>query len=204
MPGFVHRFVPGTRGRTLLLLHGTGGDENSLMPIAEMVDNDASILAVRGGILENGMPRFFRRLSEGVFDVEDLKFRSQELADFVASASKKYGFPLSSIVTVGYSNGANIASSIMLLRPEVVEKAVLLRPMVPFKPRDLPDLRGKDVLISAGLSDPLIPRENTSQLEQLLRSAGARVTVNWAESDHGLTRPEIEKVRSWLSSPDSR
>ena len=202
MSDFVHRFVRGTDGSTLLLLHGTGGDEDSLMPIAKMVDGDASVLAVRGKVLENGMPRFFRRFAEGVFDIEDLKFRSQELADFVISASKKYGFPLSSVVALGYSNGANIAASMLLLRPEVLDKAILLRSMVPFKPETVPGLKNKSVFISQGTRDPLITRENTGELEALLRSAGASVTVNWAESGHGLTRPEIEKAKSWLS-PDA-
>ncbi len=200
MSDFVHRFHGGTSGRTLLLLHGTGGNENSLAPIARIVDADASVLAVRGKVLENGMPRFFRRLAEGVFDIKDLMHRSQELADFVTTASKKYDFPLSGVVALGYSNGANIASSTLLLRPEVIGKAILLRAMFPFKPGTPPDLRGKDIFISAGVDDHLVPRGNALELETMLRSCGARVTLNWAESDHSLTRTEIEKARSWLVS----
>lgn len=198
MPGFVHRFIQGGETRTLLLLHGTGGNEDSLLSVAKVVDDEASILAVRGKVIENGMPRFFRRFSEGVFDVEDLKFRAVELADFVVGASESYGFPLASVVSLGYSNGANIATSMLLLRPETMERAVLLRPMVPFEPALLPDLKRKSVFISSGVRDQLIPKENVAQLETILKSASAEVTVNWEQSDHRLTKSELEKARSWL------
>ena len=182
-----------------MALHGTGGDENSLVDLARMVDQGASILAVRGKVVENGMPRFFRRIAEGVFDLEDLKFRSQELADFVVDASGRYRFSLKDLVAVGYSNGANIASSTLLLRPEVIDKAILLRAMVPFRPQALPDLNGKGVFISAGTRDGLIPAQQTRELASLLESAGASVAVNWVDSDHGLTRAEIEQAKRWLS-----
>src|SRR5213596_45778 len=130
-PDFIHEFVPGTSNRTLLLLHGTGGNERDLVPLGRELDPRAALLSVRGKVLENGMPRFFRRLAEGVFDIEDLKFRTYELADFVEQASKVYGFDLTHVVAVGYSNGANIAASSLLLRPAIMSSAILFRPMVP-------------------------------------------------------------------------
>ena len=152
------------RSMTLLLLHGTGGDENDLIPIARMIDTaGASILSPRGKVLENGMPRFFRRLSEGVFDLEDLKFRTHELADFLQNASKLYKFNPEQTMAVGYSNGANIAASMLLLRPEALAGAILFRAMVPFVPESVPNLSGKHIFMSAGLHDPIIPSPGTKR-----------------------------------------
>src|SRR6476646_3067578 len=119
-PDFLHEFVRGKSDRTLLLWHGTGGNERDLIPLGREIDPDASLLSPRGKILENGMPRFFRRLAEGVFDLEDLKYRTNELAEFIAAAGEHYGFAADKLVAVGYSNGANIAASLLLLRPEVL------------------------------------------------------------------------------------
>ena len=173
--GFVHRFLASDhnipdRSMTLLLLHGTGGDENDLIPIARMIDPvGASILSPRGKVLENGQPRFFRRLSEGNFDLKDLKFRTHELADFLHNASKLYGFNLEQTVAVGYSNGANIAASMLLLRPEVLAGSILFRAMVPFIPESVPNLSGKYIFMSAGLHDPIVPSSGTKDLFDLLR-----------------------------------
>src|SRR5207248_8355906 len=139
-PDFIHEFVPGTSNRTLLLLHGTGGNERDLIPLARELDSRATLLSPRGKVLENGMPRFFRRLGEGVFDLDDLKKRTNELADFVAAAAQRYGFAADKVVAVGYSNGANIAASLLLLRPEVLPAAVLFRAIVPLIPDTLPNL----------------------------------------------------------------
>jgi phospholipase/carboxylesterase len=198
--GFVHSFVKGTGGRTLILLHGTGGDEGSLLPVANLVDGAASTLGVRGKVLENGMSRFFRRFSEGVFDVEDIKSRANELADFLEWASREYGFRLSSLTAVGYSNGANMGASLLLLRPEVIRSAVLLRPTLPLKPARLPQLSGKAAFVSAGVHDPIVPQDGTQALCDLLKEAGADVTVNWEDATHALTKQELQKVRSWLAS----
>ncbi|HJX26089.1 MAG TPA: hypothetical protein VJ252_08025, partial [Chthoniobacterales bacterium] len=138
-PDFIHEFVPGTSGRTLLLLHGTGGNEHDLLPLGRVLDPTAALLSPRGKILENGMPRFFRRLAEGVFDLEDLKKRTHELADFVAASAEQYQFAADKLVAVGYSNGANIAGSMLLLRPETFRTAILFRAMVPLVPENLPD-----------------------------------------------------------------
>jgi predicted esterase len=199
--GFIHRFIPAKKraAPTLLLLHGTGGDENDLIPLAEMIDENAAVLSVRGKVLENGMPRFFRRYAEGVFDIEDLKFRTGELADFILRASKKYAFALSSLAAVGYSNGANIAASMLLLRPATLSEAILFRAMLPLTPEQLPTLSGKRVLISAGKYDSAIPRDGTLALTEVLEKAGADVTLNWVDSTHSLTSSDVEKAREWFS-----
>ena len=182
---------------TLLLLHGTGGNEEEIIPLGEALDPNATLLSVRGKVLENGMPRFFRRLAEGVFDIEDLKFRTEELANFVSlvSAEKKLG----RIVAVGYSNGANITASLLLLRPEVLSGAVLFRAMVPFVPDSYPDLRNKPVLISNGTFDSIIPQAQASKLAEILRKSGANVTLRLQQSDHQLVEGDIRDAKEWLS-----
>jgi phospholipase/carboxylesterase len=197
-PDFIHEFVPGSSSRTLLLLHGTGGNERDLIPLGRELDPNASLLSPRGKVLENGMPRFFRRIAEGVFDLEDLKKRTNELADFVAAAAQHYEFVADKVVTVGYSNGANIAASMLLLRPEILRNAVLFRAMVPLVPEDLPDLSSVRVWIGAGSEDPIIPTSETQRLVELLRSAGADVTLRFFSVGHGLTNSEVETAGRWL------
>ena len=197
-PDFIHEFVPGTSNRTLLLLHGTGGNERDLIPLGRELDPSAALLNPRGKVLENGMPRFFRRLAEGVFDLEDLKNRTNELADFVAAAAQHYGFASENVIAVGYSNGANIAASMLLLRPEMLRGAVLFRVMVALIPESLPDLSSVLVWIGAGSEDAIIPTSETQRLVELLRSAGADVTLRFFNAGHGLTSSEVETARQWL------
>jgi len=195
---FVHEFVPGTSKRTLLLLHGTGGNERDLIPLGHELDPNSALLSPRGKILENGMPRFFRRLAEGVFDLEGLRKRTNELADFVASAVQRYKLAAEQIVAVGYSNGANIAASMLLLRSEILRAAILFRAMVPFVPEKLPDLSSVRVWIGAGNQDPIIPTSDTQRLVELLRRTGADVTIRFFNAGHGLTNREIETAAHWL------
>ena len=203
--GFVHKFIPSEDSKdqnslTLLLLHGTGGDETDLIHIARMLEiTNASILSPRGNVIENGMPRYFRRLSEGIFDIEDLKFRTNELAEFVQNASKTYALNLNRIVAIGYSNGANIAASVLLLRPEILSNAILFRPMIPLVPNTLPNLSSKRVLISAGLHDPIVASYQTKDLFDLLEKVGAKVSIQWQNSGHELTQRDIVAARKWLS-----
>lgn len=196
---FVHEFVPGSSKRTLLLLHGTGGNEHDLIPLGSEIDPAAAILSPRGKVLENGMPRFFRRLAEGIFDEEDLKRRTHELADFVGAAAQHYEFAADKIVAVGYSNGANIAASMLLLRPETLRDAVLFRAMVPLVPEKLPDLSSATVWIGAGNQDPIIPTSETQRLVELLRSARAEVTIRFVNAGHSLTNAEVETASFWLA-----
>jgi phospholipase/carboxylesterase len=197
-PDFIHEFVPGSSNRTLLLLHGTGGNERDLIPLGRELDPDAALLSPRGKVLENGMPRFFRRLAEGVFDLEDLKHRTNELADFVTSAAEHYGFATNQLIAVGYSNGANIAANMLLLRPEVLSAAILFRAMVPLLPDKLPNLSSVRVWIGAGDQDPIVPLPETKRLAELLRRAGADVTIRFAKAGHGITNDDLEAASHWL------
>jgi predicted esterase len=180
-------------------LHGTGGNERDLIPLGRELDPNASLLSPRGKVLENGMPRFFRRLAEGVFDLEDLKTRTKELADFVGAASQYYGFRSDKVVAVGYSNGANVAASILLLRPEILSAAILFRAMVPLVPETKPNLSALHVWLGAGANDPIIRTSETKQLAELFRSAGADVTIRFFHAGHALTPDDIDAAREWLA-----
>jgi len=197
---FIHRWVAGAdqTGPVLLLLHGTGGSEDDLLPLGGTLWPGASLLSPRGKILENGMPRFFRRLAEGVFDEEDLVNRTRELADFVEAGRKRYDLGSRPIVAVGYSNGANIAASLLLLRPGVLAGAVLFRAMVPLTPEKLPDLAEVPVFLAGGRNDRIIPPENTERLARMLETAGAAVALHWSPGGHGMTAAEVDKSRQWL------
>ena len=199
--GFIHRFVPaeGDDPTALLLLHGTGGNEDDLLPLGRMLDERAALLSPRGKVLENGMPRFFRRLAEGVFDQEDLLRRTHELAEFVEAAVPEYDLDPRRIFAVGFSNGANIAASLLLLHPGLLAGAVLLRAMTPFEPEITPDLPGTPVYLAAGRSDTMVPPESTERLAMLLRETGAEVTLDWQPGGHGIGHAEIEAAREWLS-----
>ncbi|QGQ45147.1 alpha/beta hydrolase [Metabacillus sediminilitoris] len=182
---------------TLLLLHGTGGNELDLLPLAGRIDDEASILSVRGNVLENGMPRFFRRLAEGVFDEEDLIYRTKELNQFLDEAAEKYDFDRGNIVAIGYSNGANIAASLLFHFQNALKGAILHHPMVPRKGIELPDLSGKSVFIAAGTNDPICsPREST-ELQTLLEKANANVELHWENKGHQLTNNEVEAAALW-------
>ena len=198
-PDFIHDFVPGSSSRTLLLLHGTGGNERDLIALGRELDPNAALLSPRGKVLENGMPRFFRRLAEGVFDLEDLKYRTNELADFVAAAGEHYGFTSDNVVAVGYSNGANIAASMLLLRPDIMHAAILFRAMVPLIPDTLPNLSSARVWIGAGDQDAIIPSSEVQRLVELLRLAGADVTIRFFQAGHGLTNDDVVTARDWLA-----
>jgi predicted esterase len=199
--GFPHVFKPAqTAGApTLLVLHGTGGDEHDMLPLGGLAPG-AALLSPRGKVLEHGMPRFFRRLAEGVFDLEDLKFRANELADFIGAAAARYGFDPAGVIALGYSNGANIASAIMLLRPGVLRRGVLLRAMVPLEPEPLPSIDGTRVLISNGRMDPIVSPDETERLAKLLQRAGADVEVHWQPAGHQLMPGDFAVAKTWLQS----
>ena len=199
---FTHRFVeraPEGPPATLLLLHGTGGNEDDLLPLGRQLLPGAALLSPRGKILEQGQPRFFRRFAEGVFDTDDLIARTHELARFVEAAVKEYHVETTKLVAVGYSNGANIAASMLLLEPNVLAGAVLFRAMVPLVPPTLPDLKAVSVFLSAGRMDPIVPADNTRQLGELLSRAGARVDLRWMDAGHSLTAADVEAAREWLT-----
>jgi predicted esterase len=199
--GFTHRYLPGEdeSSPTLLLLHGTGGNEEDLVPLGETLVPGAAYLSPRGKVSEYGAPRFFRRLAEGVFDQEDLLLRTHELAEFVEAASAEYGFDRSKLVAVGYSNGANVAASTILLHPGLLRAAVLFRAMVPFEPDLTPDLSGMPVFLAAGRMDRMIPPDNTQRLADILDEAGADVDLRWRDTGHPLTYEEVGEAKEWLS-----
>ncbi|OKP85709.1 alpha/beta hydrolase [Paenibacillus sp. P32E] len=196
----IHIFRKGTDDRlpTLVLFHGTGGNEQDLLPLAELLAPGASVLGIRGNVLENGMPRYFRRLAEGIFDEEDLIFRTHEVKQFLDEAAAKYGFDSGNLVAVGYSNGANIAGSLLFHYGSIFRSAVLLHPMVPLRGVNLPSLKDVAVFIGAGTNDPIIRAEETGELESLLRGAGAEVTMLWGNQGHRLSSAEAESARDWL------
>ena len=183
---------------TLFMLHGTGGTEMDLVPIAERISPESSVLSVRGNVLENGMPRFFRRLAEGVFDEEDLKYRTKELRDYMDEAAIKYGFDRENVVAVGYSNGANIAGSLLFHYEEVLAGAILFHPMVPLRDIKLPSMPHLPVFIGAGKNDPICPPEETGELERMLAGKSADVTIHWENYGHQLTLGEIDAASSWF------
>jgi phospholipase/carboxylesterase len=202
----IHRWEPPAESGapTLLLLHGTGGDENDLLPLARMVAPAAAVLSVRGNVLEHGMPRFFRRLSEGVFDLDDLHRRTAALGEFLVAAGERYRFTPSSLYALGFSNGANIAASLLLSQPAALAGGILIRAMVPFEPELAPDLSGRAVLLSQGRNDPLIPAASAERLAEIFEGAGADVELAWQPGGHSLTQGDVTLARRWLGQRASR
>jgi len=198
---YIHQFEPGTdpAAPPVLLLHGTGGDEHDLLPLGRRLCPGSALLSPRGDVLEHGMPRFFRRFAEGVFDLEDVARRTHALADFVAGAAKKYGFAPEKLTAIGFSNGANIAASLLLLRPESLAAAVLLRPMIVLEPAQAPALAGKRVLIASGSQDPIVPPDHPPRLADLFRRAGAEVTLRVHPASHGLTPADLSAAAEFLT-----
>jgi phospholipase/carboxylesterase len=195
---FAHRFVRGTSpdGPTLLLLHGTGGDENDLVPLGQMVAPGSALLSPRGKVLENGMPRFFRRLAEGVFDEEDVRHRARELAGFIDEARRAYDLPAP--VALGFSNGANIAAALLLLHPEALAGAVLLRATLPLADPPAGKLTGKRVLILSGAADQLVRAEDAARLATVLEEAGAAVRHETVPVGHQLSQADLSLAKDFL------
>ena len=199
--GFIHRFRPGASGTsdTLLVLHGTGGNEDDLIGLAQTVAPGAAVISPRGNVLEAGAPRFFRRLAEGLFDPAEVRARGEELAKFVRAAVASYDLNAGHVFALGYSNGANVASTVMLIDPAVIRAAILLRPMLVFDPAEKVDLTGKAVLISSGRVDPIVPAESVEKLGRLLEERGAEVTLKWQLGGHNLVPSEIKEAADWLA-----
>ncbi|WBF53980.1 alpha/beta hydrolase [Macrococcoides canis] len=195
-----HVINKGNKDTTLLLLHGTGGNEHDMLPLAGLIDSEANVFSVRGNVSEHGMPRFFRRIAEGVFDEEDLVNRTHELNDFITTAASENGLDREKIVAVGYSNGANIAASLMYHDKDALHAAILFHPMVPLRNIELPDLSGKKVFIGAGVNDPISPKEETEELAEALRNAGATVEIYWHQAGHSLTQDEVQQAAAWYKA----
>ncbi len=199
MSNFLHHYSAGTTGRTVLALHGTGGSERDLLPLARDLFPGANVLAPRGRVSEHGANRFFKRFTEGVFDLDDLRVQTDALAEFVAASAHTYGFDTGNVWALGYSNGANIAASLLLQRPATLAGAVLLRAMTPFTPSASPPLAAKRVYLAAGRFDPVVPVADVENLARLLQSGGADVELHWQDAGHDLARAELDAVRVWLA-----
>ncbi len=205
--GFIHRFVPAedsASGETLLVLHGTGGDENDLISIGQAIAPGAAILSPRGNVLENGAPRFFRRISEGVFDPKEVRARAEELARFIRAAVVTYRLDAGRVFALGYSNGANIASTVMLIEPGTLQGSILLRPMLVYEPPEQSDLSDSAVFISAGRMDPIVPQSSVEQLAALFEAAHADVALKWQLAGHSLVPSDVREASEWLALQRSR
>jgi phospholipase/carboxylesterase len=205
--GFIHRFVPAegpASGETLIVLHGTGGDENALVGIGQTIAPGAAILSPRGNVLEHGAPRFFKRLAEGVFDPKEVRSRAEELARFIRAAIVKYALDSTRVYALGYSNGANVASTVMFIDPQLIQGVILLRPMVVFEPKDQNDLSGTGVFISAGRMDPIVPVSSVERLAELFESRHAEVTLKWQLTGHNLVPSEVREASDWLALQRAR
>ncbi len=205
--GFIHRFVPAgeaASGETLIALHGTGGNENDLIGIGQAIAPGAAILSPRGNVSENGAPRFFKRLAEGVFDSKEVRSRAEELARFIRAATAKYGLDVTRVYALGYSNGANIASTVMFIEPGLLQGAILFRPMLVFEPEERSDLSGSSVFISAGRMDPIVPVSSVERLVELFEASRAEVTLKWQPAGHRLAPGEVREAASWLALQRTR
>lgn len=199
--GFIHRFVPAedsASGDTVVVLHGTGGDENDLISIGQAIAPGAAIVSPRGNVLENGAPRFFKRLAEGVFDPKEVRSRAEELARFIRAAVVTYRLDPARVFALGYSNGANVASTVMLVEPGILQGAILFRPMLVYEPSERNDLTGSAVFISAGRMDPIIPAASVERLVELFESAHAEVTLKWQLARHNLVPSEVREAAEWF------
>lgn len=200
---YQHVFVPANNPAAppLLLLHGTGGSETDLLPIAKSLSPGSALLSPRGDVNERGQPRFFRRFAEGVFDLDDVRRRTRNLADFIDAACKQYGVQPGRLIAVGFSNGANIAATLLQLRPESLAGAILLRPMVVIDQPAAPlSLRDKRILMSSGSVDPIIPKDHPARLAELLRAGGAEVTLKTQIAAHNLVPADVADAREWIDS----
>jgi phospholipase/carboxylesterase len=205
--GFIHRFVPAkdsASGETLIVLHGTGGNENDLVGIGQTIAPGAAILSPRGKVLENGAPRFFKRLAEGVFDPKEVRARAEELARFIRAAITKYDLDASRIYALGYSNGANIASTVMFIEPRLLQGAVFFRPMLVYEPEERGDLSGSSVFVSAGRMDPIVPVSSVERLAEIFESSHAEVTLKWQLAGHNLVPSEVREAADWLALQRTR
>ena len=205
--GFIHRFVAAgeaASGETLIALHGTGGNENELIRIGQAIAPGAAILSPRGNVSENGAARFFKRLAEGVFDPKEVRSRAEELARFIRAAMAKYSLDVTRLYALGYSNGANVASTMMFIEPDLLQGAILFRPMLVFEPEERSDLSGSSVFISAGRMDPIVPVSSVERLVELFQASRAEVTLKWQPAGHTLAPSEVHEAAGWLALQRTR
>lgn len=181
-----------------VLLHGTGGTERDLLPLAELLNPEYNVLSVRGNVQENGMNRYFKRHGEGQYDWEDLEFRGNELYEFIVEKSKEHDFKLEDVIFVGFSNGSNIAIQMMLQQPETFKKAVLFAPLYPADVEEKQNFNDVDVFLSLGKGDPIVPEPESERVIKLFEEHGADVTVTWVNG-HSLTQDAAMEAKNWLN-----
>jgi predicted esterase len=200
---FIHRYIPASHSsetaHTLLLLHGTGGDEHDMLPIGRLFGENLNLLSPRGKVSEFGAARFFRRLAEGVFDVEDMKVQATDLQHFLLAAAREYSFNASTVTALGYSNGANIAGALLLRYPTLLKSAIQFRPMIPYEPPADWSLPQTPVFASSGMLDPTVSLDHSQRWAMLLGQAGARVSFQAVRVGHQLTNEDIEKSVAWFT-----
>ena len=203
---YIHTFVPApsdsSRPVTLLLLHGTGGDENSLLSLGNDLWPGAALLGLRGKVLENGMPPSFRRFTD--VGIGDVRSRTEELAQFIRAASECYGFSTRRLIIVGYSNGANLAAGLILLHPHYLAGAILFRVMLPLVPEIIRDFRQLSIFIGAARLDPLIPAGQAEELAAIFKSGGADVAISWHQGGRELGDDDVEAAKDWLARYECR
>ena len=182
-----------------ILLHGTGADERNLLPVAEVLDAEATVFSIRGNVSENGMNRYFKRHAEGQYDVEDLMKRGQELKQFIEEKAEEYGFALENAIYIGFSNGSNIAINMMLLDDSKVNKGMLFAPMYPIDTEEVKDLPDTKVYLSMGENDPIVPRAESDRVINIFKDLGADVTEFWVNS-HELNGESLLAGKQWLET----
>lgn len=198
----IHIYKKGTSDKTLVLLHGTGGNEEDLLGIAEYLDPSANVLSLRGDVNENGLNRFFKRIKEGVFDLEDLVYRTHKFHKVLDDLSKEYDFNRNNITAIGYSNGANLIASLLMHYKHVVKEAVLMHPMVPLRTVEIPQMPDTSIMITAGTNDPIIPKKESEELYNLFSKAQADITMQWYPYGHRISEDELNDVKDWLSKKE--
>lgn len=196
----LHIFKEGKKGSPVfVVLHGTGGTEHDLIPLAEMLNDDYSILSIRGNVQEGGMNRYFKRHGEGQYDMEDLEFRGKELFDFIKESAEKYDFKTEDAIPIGFSNGSNIAINMMLRDEADFKKALLFAPLYPVELSDNnKDLSGVKVFLSLGKGDPIVPEAESEKVVEIYKERGAEVEYSWVNG-HSLPQEVAVEAREWLN-----
>ena len=195
-----YHYINKSDNNLIICLHGTGGDEKSLIRIVERIDDKASVLGIRGNIVENGLNRFFKRIKPGLFDLESLVFETSNLKSFIDSFIENHNYLPENVVVIGYSNGANILASLILSYGKIIKSAVLMHPMVPFRNRKNQDLDRMPILITAGRTDPMVSESETIELDSIMTQANAEVKTVWQDTGHEITLAEIDSIKQWYFS----
>ena len=193
-------YLEKNKKRLIILLHGTGGNENSLLSLGEYIDENASLLGVRGNIDENGLNRFFKRLRPGVFDIENLYYETENLSNFIEKLVGDEAFNIDEVVLLGYSNGANILGSLLFRKNLAIKAAILMHPMVPTREVLISNPKETKILITAGVNDSMVPVGETKELFDILAKNYKKSTLEWFNQGHGIGKQEIDFIKEWYKT----